>query len=381
MIIKGDSVAGAARLATHLLRTDTNERVDVREIKGVVADNVRGALKEMEAVSVGARTTKPFYHASINTRPHERLSNDELSHAVDRLEEVLGLEGQPRIVVAHVKHGREHFHIGWSRIDLDRMAAISDSHNFRKHEQVARQLEREFGHERVQGAHVEREGKKRPERTPSHQEMLQAQRTGVDPREAKAFMTHIWRSTSSGEAFREELGKHGWAMAKGDRRDFVALDPQGGIHSIARRIDGARIADVRKRFADLDPQQMPSIVQARRRQNGEHARERKGYTRTPSDYQPDKEGRLLGARPSPRKVVQHNTARVVGGVADSLFSSLMGEKRVRKKEPPPSILNQPNAEAQRRQQLMRQLSREITPESQRDAEIEIDKSRERTRGR
>jgi hypothetical protein len=71
------------------------------------------------------------------------------------------------------------------------MAAISDSNNYRKHEEVARSLEREFGHDRVQGAHVEREGKARPERTPSHREMLQSERTGISPDQAKEMMTGI----------------------------------------------------------------------------------------------------------------------------------------------------------------------------------------------
>ena len=107
------------------------------------------------------------------------MTDEQRAYAIDRLEAEMGLIGQPRVVVVHDKKDREHCHIVWSRIDLDRMAAISDSHNFRKHEQVGRELEREFGHERVQGAHVERDGKERPARTPSHSEMLQADRTGV----------------------------------------------------------------------------------------------------------------------------------------------------------------------------------------------------------
>ena len=152
----------------HLTRTDTNERAEVQEIRGVAAEDLAGALREMEAVAAGARTTKPFYHGSINTRADERLTDEQRMHAIDKLERRLGLTGQPRVVVVHEKEGREHCHIVWSRIDLDRMAAISDSNNYRKHEEVARELEREFGHERVQGAHVERDGKQRPERTPSH---------------------------------------------------------------------------------------------------------------------------------------------------------------------------------------------------------------------
>ena len=53
MIIKGTSCAGAGRLAVHLMRTDTNERAEVKEIRGVVAEDLSGALREMEAVAAG----------------------------------------------------------------------------------------------------------------------------------------------------------------------------------------------------------------------------------------------------------------------------------------------------------------------------------------
>ena len=66
MIIKGTSCAGARRLATHLTRTDTNERAEVKEIRGVAAEDLRGALLEMEAVGAGVRAKEIFYHSSIN---------------------------------------------------------------------------------------------------------------------------------------------------------------------------------------------------------------------------------------------------------------------------------------------------------------------------
>ena len=377
MIIKGVSCAGAGRLATHLLRTDTNERAEVKEIRGVAAENLRGALKEMEAVAAGAQTTKPFYHASINTRADERLTDEQRKIAIDRLESALGLTGQPRVVVVHEKEGREHCHVVWSRIDLNRMAAISDSHNYRKHELVARQLEREFGHARVQGAHVERDGKERPERTPSHSEMLQAKRTGIGAKEAKAFMTEIWKSTTSGQDFREELWKHGWNLARGDRRDYVALDPMGGIHSVARRIEGARVADIKKRFGDLNIREMPSILHARRRQNGEHAYKRFAISRKPSTFQASTKG-VSQTAPSVGKPAI-NPARTLGGIGGGIFKALMGESPT-PPQPKPKASPEQDSQAQIREQLMRQLSRPVSSETQRDAEIELDKGRERRRG-
>ena len=378
MIIKGTSCAGAKRLATHLTRTDTNERAEVKDIRGVAAEDLLGALREMESVAAGARTTKPFYHGSINTRADERLTDEQRMHAIDRLEQALGLTGQARVIVIHEKEGREHCHIVWSRIDLDRMAAISDSHNYRKHEEVARALEKEFGFERVQGAHIERDGQPRPARTPSHREMLQAERTGLDTQQAKELMTGIWNTTKNGKEFQSALEKQGWILARGDRRDFVAIDPGGGVHSFARRIDGAKAADVRERFADIDPRDLSSVAEAKQIQK------KRGGGR-------DRDGMIAPHRPEPRhkkSKASRDGAKPLGNgvvtvskVADSVLSAFMGEKPVPKeKDTDASLRAQDTTPSPRRQELMRQLSREIPRETERDAEIEADRGRQRDRG-
>jgi len=163
----------------------------------------------------------------------------------------------------HVKDDREHYHVVWSRIDIEERRAIPDSHNYRKHEEVARQLEREFGHERVQGALTEREGVPRPARTPSRAEIHQAERSGLDPAEIKAEVTALWQATDNGKAFAAALEEAGYQLARGDRRDFVILDQAGEVHSLARRVEGAKAKDVRERMADLDPANMPDVTQAR----------------------------------------------------------------------------------------------------------------------
>lgn len=283
MVIKGTSCAGAKRLAVHLTRTDTNERAEVKELRGVVAEDLRGALLEMEAVAAGTRSTKPFYHGSINTRAEERLTDEQRMVAIDRLEAALGLTGQARVVVVHEKEGREHCHIVWSRIDLERMAAISDSHNYRKHEEVARALEREFGHERVQGAHVERDGKERPKRTPSHAEMLQAERTGLTAAQVKEQVTALWRDAETGRDFFVALWEHAYVLAQGDRRDFVIIDPRGGTHSLARRVEGAKAKDIREKMADLDPDRLYSVADAKQIQRARQARDAAPRQDTPRE--------------------------------------------------------------------------------------------------
>lgn len=270
-IIKGNARGGARDLARHLERTglQSNEHAELVEVKGVAADRLDGALREMEAIGIGAETKRFCYHASISPDPAEPAwTEKQRDRAIAMLEKELGFEGQARAVVAHVKKDRQgrdraHWHVVWSRIDLDRMAGISDSHNFRKHELVARAIEREFGLKRLQGAHVEREGVERPERTPSHAEMQQAERTDLSPKEAKAALTAIWNRTDSGKAFAAALEDQGWILARGDRRDFVVVDRAGEVHSLARRIEGTKAADVRARMADLDREKLPSTAEAK----------------------------------------------------------------------------------------------------------------------
>lgn len=403
MVIKGKSVAGAKRLALHLERTDTNERMEVKELRGVAAEDLRGGLREMEAVASGCpNCKKPFYHASINTRADERLTDEQRFKAIDRLEAELGLTGQPRAVVIHEKEGREHCHIVWSRIDLEKMRTISDSHNYRKHETVARELEREFGHERVQGAHIEREGRARPERTPSHLEMQQAARTGVSPKEAREHITALWQRTDNGASFQAALEQSGWTLARGDRRDFVAIDAKGGIHGVARRIDGATAKDVRARFADLDINRLPSVAESRAAQRAKQPARARAPSRVAGSKQPI---RVIGgiARPiaTGRKIARPAAGilKTAGKIAETVANALEGllgggsskpkddDKRPLDAGPVPPKAEIDEAHrldqeqrSSRRQKYLQDFSREVPQETEKDAEIDRDRrGRERER--
>lgn len=263
MIIKGKSRAGPSALAAHLGNAEKNERVTLLETRGTVADDLRGALVEMDAYALGTRCEKSLYHAAISPALPHRLTPEQRLDAVNALEIKLGLVGHSRVVVLHEKLGREHLHVVWSRIDLERMKSVSDSHNYRKHEEVARELERLFGHERVQGAHHERDGVERPDRTPSRAELRQEERTGIKGRNVKAEVTAAFQSSDTSDAFRAALQDAGYVLARGDRRDFVVVDRAGGIHSLARRIDGIKAGALREFMASIDREKLPTIEQAR----------------------------------------------------------------------------------------------------------------------
>jgi hypothetical protein len=49
VIIKGKSRSGPSALAAHLGNAEANEQVTLLETRGTVADDLRGALVEMDA--------------------------------------------------------------------------------------------------------------------------------------------------------------------------------------------------------------------------------------------------------------------------------------------------------------------------------------------
>jgi len=263
MIIKGKSRGSARELVAHLRRLDTNEHMEVVQIRGTVADDLLGALAELAAVAAGTRCKRPLYHAALNTRIEEHLTRDQWLLAVDELEARLELSGQPRTVVMHVKGGRAHVHCVWSRVDTARMCAIPDSHNYRIHEEAARALERQFGHMAVQGAFTDRDGVPRPARTPRTWELQQAARTETDLEALSAQVTALWNSADTGNAFSAALHEAGIVLALGNRRQFVIVDASGAVHSLARRIAGAGTAGVRERLRDLDLDAVPTVAVAR----------------------------------------------------------------------------------------------------------------------
>jgi relaxase-like protein len=264
MIIKGKSRSGPAALAAHLGNAEKNERIETIETRGTIAQDLRGALLEMDTYALGTRCEKPLYHAAISPEPPHRLTREQWFESIDALEAELGLTGHARVFVIHEKaDGREHGHVVWSRIDLERMVSVSDSHNYRKHEVVARDLERRFGHDRVQGAHHEREGVERPDRTPSRPELRQEERTGIKGKDVKAEVTEAYKASDGAEAFKAALEEKGYVLAQGDRRDFVIIDSAGGVHSLARRIDGVKAAQLREFMSPFDRASFPTVEEVK----------------------------------------------------------------------------------------------------------------------
>ena len=264
MIIKGGSRAGPAQLAKHLQRRDTNERVEILELQSA-APNIEEALRDWQTLSEGTRGTKGLYHVNIDPATDYTMTPAQWQRAVEVLESELGFDGQPRLVLMHEKHGRQHIHVVWSRTDLETMTLKSDSMNYPAHERASLRLELEFGHEMVPGKHAKRDRKKQPEfprAEMTQAEWQQGERTGINPAERKDQITALKQSADNAQAFKAALDEHGYILAKGDQRKFVIVDQHGEIYSLSRQIRGMKPAEFREFMKGIDIDKLPTAAQA-----------------------------------------------------------------------------------------------------------------------
>lgn len=265
MILKGSQRADGVDLATHLSNEYDNERVEIAQVRGTAARDLHGAFAEYEAVAVGTRCKEPLYSLAIN--PSSPLSREQYIAAIDHIEGKLGLTGQPRAVVFHVKNGREHCHVVWSRIDLDNMRAIGLSHDRMKLRTCARELAHAYGLSLPAGLAEDRgDARFEKNRDVTFAEKAMAEASGITPEQRRSEITALFRASDSAEAFRAGLERAGYVLAQGERRAYVVVDRAGHVHALARQIDGTKTRDVKARVADLPAENLPTVDAAKAQQ-------------------------------------------------------------------------------------------------------------------
>ncbi|MFN3226810.1 MAG: relaxase/mobilization nuclease domain-containing protein [Hyphomicrobiales bacterium] len=260
MILVGNQRGGASDLARHLTKSE-NERVELHEVRGFVASDLLGAFRESYAISRSTQCRQHLFSLSLSPPKGESVSNAAFEKAIQQAEERLGLNGQPRAIVFHDKRGddgelRRHAHAIWCRVDCSKMKAIQLSFSRRRLQSLSRELYLEHGWQMPRG--LLQQGFCDP-RNFTLEEWQQAKRRKKDPRVLKAIFQDAWAMSDSRDAFANALLEKGFALARGDRRGFVAVDPTGEVYSLSRWT-GEKPKDLRGRFGDEG--QLPSAEEA-----------------------------------------------------------------------------------------------------------------------
>ena len=76
MIAKGNARSGGQNLATHLLNELDNERVEIAEVRGAIAQDLHGAFKEWFAASKATECRKYLYSLSVSPDQQQAGSHE-----------------------------------------------------------------------------------------------------------------------------------------------------------------------------------------------------------------------------------------------------------------------------------------------------------------
>lgn len=124
-----------------------NEKTRLVELSDPSAKNLDQAFQKMWEVASCTSCTKPLHHISINPMKDERLTDKQVLAIVERCEEKYGYKmfHHQRVIVEHIKDGRQHFHVIWNRVSLVSGRAVWPGHHWLKSKEVCREMEKELG--------------------------------------------------------------------------------------------------------------------------------------------------------------------------------------------------------------------------------------------
>lgn len=269
MIPKASQRGSGQDLAAHLLNVSDNELVDIAELRGTAVDDLHGAFAEWEA-QAHALTQCQKYLYSMAISPDQKqgqLTREQYYDYIERAEDSLGLTGQPRAVVFHIKYGREHCHVVWSRIDAFNEKAVHLAFDKDKLMRVTRGFARDHGLSLPDGyKRHEQGGRDMKIGQQSIYDMAKQRQSGLSRQDHIDTVTDAWRASDSPKAFVSALADKGYLLATG-KRPYVLVDYYGGMHALPKLIDdkSVRTKDLVSYLgAEYAPETLPHVDEAKR---------------------------------------------------------------------------------------------------------------------
>ena len=265
MIFKVVSRADGGDLARYLLSAK-NEQVRVLDLRGTVQSETtpRGlvaSLRDFDQLAKITKGEKTIVHLALNPNDHDRLRGQDWQYAIEKAEAALGLSGQPRAVVSHVFKGKEHMHVAWSRVDIERGTCLQMSHSKLKVCQAAREVEIELGLQRTPGRARGMDRAKKLNQSLVNALKHQSERTPEPAKDREAIISTAWHQSKNGAEFKERIEAAGYKIAIGNRGPIV-MDANLEPHSIARSVKGIKQKDVTAKLSDLS--NLPTVDNIRK---------------------------------------------------------------------------------------------------------------------
>ncbi|MEM7569106.1 MAG: relaxase/mobilization nuclease domain-containing protein [Pseudomonadota bacterium] len=251
-----------------MLNAYDNEYLQLADLRGSIACDLHGAFAEWEAEALAmTKAEKYLYSLSINPdRAQGPLTREQYDDYIARAEESLGLFGQPRATVFHIKEGldanlREHCHVIWSRTDVHDWKAIHLPFDRQKLMMVTRAFAHDHGLKLPDGYQTGRAQKDQL----SLYEKAQQDQTGLTKEERQELITELWHHSDGPKPFVNALEDNGYTLATG-RRPYVLVDIYGHTNARPKMIDDKafRTKDIRAFLEqDFPTELLPTVDEAK----------------------------------------------------------------------------------------------------------------------
>lgn len=260
MIAKGNTHADGGKLAEYMVTGKAGEKAELHQLRGFASGDIREAFRDVHLMAEATKCTNPLFHVQVRNPEGEELTRAEWEQVADRIGSKLGYSDQPRAMAFHIdkKSGHEHMHLAWSRVEEETMTAKPLPYFKLRLKEVCRELEDTLDLTRVSS------DRPRPEiMSGSRAEQEQSRRLDTDQHDIRGGIRDAYDQSDSGKAFAAALADKGMSLCQGERRDFIVVDAEGGIHALGKRLLGTTAAETRHRLADIDRETLPTVAEAR----------------------------------------------------------------------------------------------------------------------
>ena len=253
-LIKGQSIACTQKSRAHYLEGPENEKIAVCEVSGFATQNADEALMMIELSAKGTKCKKPLYSAKINPETDRIWTPEEWQQAIEKLEKNLGLTGHPRVVIEHLKKGRIHRHVLWSRFHPDGGAAKNMGNDYAAHQKTQKEIQKAF--------------QLRPMMAKGRDfkvwEVEWAKRYGFDVFKFRDAITADFNKAKNGREFLADLKAKGVLLCRGDKSQFVLILPWGQHKALSSMVYGRPTkAILRRALGDIDITKLPTVQEGK----------------------------------------------------------------------------------------------------------------------
>ncbi|MEP7168169.1 MAG: hypothetical protein ABI855_02240 [Bacteroidota bacterium] len=259
MIVKGTAIKSkthASYLANHLLNAKDNDVCEVWDIDCHAKPNdLKTALVdyyEMVQLTKGGKTG--LFMISLNPEPGEQMNDEHFYKAISKAEKTFNLEGQPKAIVRHFKHGRNHIHVVWQTTDVENRRNKAELFYYQKKcVNLARELEIELGHKPVSN---EKSNSSFNEKERG-QEKRQAKE--LKPTERKKLIQKIFDNVKNSSDFVLKMKEQRYIVGQG-KVGLCLIDDNGQVFNLEKEIKGKTTQKELKDYFKNYPDKLPDAT-------------------------------------------------------------------------------------------------------------------------